>query len=234
MSSMEKREERLPFEQLPKESTKAFAAFKAYLDMGPQRSLALVGKQLGKSKNMMEQWSRKFDWVERVQAYNRYVANIEREAIEGLAVEKAVEWVKLHEPVKREAWEEATKTIEMVRQARAEWMAKGRLPGWEGMARMLELAFKLKQFAAGMASEVKEVNTTVTGTIDVEWEVAIRKAYGVPVAPAMSAPGDDQGNAKSGERRAESERVIDVEEVPKGNAETLKPEILKSNGEEQR
>ena len=51
------------------------------------------------------------------------------------------------------------------------WMADP-----EGMSRMLELAFKLKQFASGMPSEIKEVKNTLTATIDVEWEVAIRKA----------------------------------------------------------
>ena len=29
-----------------------------------------------------------------------------------------------------------------------------------------------------MPTEIKEVNTTLTATIDVEWEIAIRKAYG--------------------------------------------------------
>ena len=203
MKSMVKNEpgERLPFEQLPKESNKAFAAFKAYLDMGPQRSLALVGKQLGKSKNMMEQWSRKFDWVARVQAYTASLAEAERLAIQSRVVDRAVEWEKLQEDVKREAWKEAEETIVMVRQAREEWLAKGRLPGWEGMARMLELAFKLKQLATGLPTEVKEVNTTITGTIDLEWEVAIRKAYPI--------------KAESREQKVEAQKetVIDVEEV---------------------
>ena len=48
------------------------------------------------------------------------------------------------------------------------------------MARMLELAFKLKQFAAGIPSEIKEVHQHVTGTVSVEWAQAIRKAYGLP------------------------------------------------------
>ncbi len=67
----------------------------------------------------------------------------------------------------------------MVRKARERWEKSGRTPGFEGMARMLELAFKLKQFAAGMPSEIKETHTLVTGKVSVEWEAAIRKAYGV-------------------------------------------------------
>ena len=56
----------------------------------------------------------------------------------------------------------------------------------------MELAFKLKQFATGMPSEVKEVHTNVTGTLEVEWEIALRKAYGPK----------------------EEVKMIDVEEVP--------------------
>ncbi len=169
---------RLPFEQQPKESAKAFAAFREYLDLGHKRSLALVGEKLGKSEGLIERWASKFDWVARVRAHSAYLAELERAKIEELVTVKAVEWVKIHESVKREAWREAEETIVMVRKARAEWLAKGRLPGWEGMARMLELAFKLKQFAAGMPSEVKEVHTTFEGKLEVEWEIALRKAYG--------------------------------------------------------
>ena len=185
-----------PFEQQPKESAKAFAAFKTYLELGPQRSLVLVADRVGKSKTIVERWSRRFDWPARVQAHAAHLATVEREAIEGLAVEKAVEWHKLQEGVRREAWQEAEETIAMVRKAREEWLAKGRLPGWEGMARMLELAFKLKQIASGMPSEIKEVNTNIHATIDVDWEIAIRKAY--PVV----------------ETTPKVEKIVDAEIVP--------------------
>ena len=52
------------------------------------------------------------------------------------------------------------------------------------MARMLELAFKLKQFAAGMPSEIKEVHNLHAGKVSLEWEEAIRKAYAVTDQPA--------------------------------------------------
>jgi len=192
------------FEQQPRESNKAFAAFRAYLDMGPERSTAAVAKELAKSRQLVRRWSAKFGWTERVQAYAAHVAEVERKAIEAVAVEKAVEWVKTHEPIRREAWQEAEKTIAMLREARKRWEESGRTPGFEGMARMLELAFKLKQFAAGMPSEVKEVNTNIRATIDVEWEIAIRKAYGVAAPPATTA-------LPAGEPA-----VVDVEEVKAG------------------
>ena len=193
------------YEQQPRESAKAFAAFKMYLELGPERSLANAGAKLGKSKRMMEKWSRKFDWPARVQAHAAQLATIEREAIEGLAIESAVKWEKTHEAIRREAWLEAEKTIAMVRKARERWEKSGRTPGFEGMARMLELAFKLKQFAAGMPSEIKEVNTNFTATIDVDWEIALRKAYQAEPGPTIES--------KPVESPVKTETVIDVEEV---------------------
>jgi hypothetical protein len=170
----------LPFEQQPRESAKAFAAFKTYLELGPERSLSAVARKLSKSEQLLKRWSAKFDWTSRVKAHCAYVAEVERLAIERVAVEKAVEWQKTHEATKREAWKEAEQTIAMVRKAREEWMTKGRLPGWEGMARMLELAFKLKQFASGLPSEVKEVHNTFEAKLELDWEIALRKVYGPP------------------------------------------------------
>ena len=49
----------MEFEQLPRESDKAFAAFSLYLNMGPERSTKTVGKQLGKSAGLIERWCTK-------------------------------------------------------------------------------------------------------------------------------------------------------------------------------
>ena len=184
------------FDQQPRESSKAFAAFKTYLEMGSERSLDAVGQKLAKSTRLLKRWSAKFDWQARVKAYSAHLAEVERTAIERVAVEKAVAWEQTHEAIRREAWQEAEKTIAMVRQARERWEKSGRTPGFEGMARMLEMAFTLKKFAAGMPNEIKEINTNILATIDVEWDVAIRKAYGQVMvepsaAPALSAPAVD-------------------------------------------
>ena len=49
------------WERLENESSRAFEAFSAYRDLGPQRSLAKVAETLGKSKALMERWSAKHD-----------------------------------------------------------------------------------------------------------------------------------------------------------------------------
>ena len=179
----------LLFEQRPRETTKAYAAFKTYLDLGPTRSLVQAAAKLGCTKRRLEQLSRKHAWVARVDAFNQHFADLERQAIERLACDKAVEWWTLQEPTRRLAWLEAEEAITMVREARERWRKSGRTPGFEGMARMLELAIKLKQFATGMPSEIKEVHNLHAGKVSVEWEEAIRKAYDVteasPMVPAV-------------------------------------------------
>jgi hypothetical protein len=169
----------MEFERKPGESSRQFAAFKVYLGLGPDRTLAATRTKVKGSRRSIEKWSKKFGWVDRVRAFEAHMAELERLAIERVAQEKAVEWWKLHEPTRRKAWLEAEQAIDLVREARERWQESGRIPGFEGMARMLELSFKLKQFAAGMPSEIKEVNTTVTGKVSVEWEAAILKAYKV-------------------------------------------------------
>lgn len=82
----QKKEERKPWERLPKETTEAFEAFKEYRDMGAERSLAKVGAKLGKSTELMERWSARHDWVKRVQAWDD---EVEREASKNLLKEIA-------------------------------------------------------------------------------------------------------------------------------------------------
>jgi hypothetical protein len=168
----------LPFEQQPRESAKAFAAFSIYLELGPERSMAAVAKKLSKSEQLIRRWGFKYDWTARVKAHAAHVAELERVAIESLATEKAVEWVKTHDALKREAWRKGAELMEQCDAFLALWKKASRPPGFESLVRAIELAFKLKQFAAGLPSEVKEVHTTIEGKLEVEWEIALRKAYG--------------------------------------------------------
>jgi hypothetical protein len=172
----------LPFEQQPRESSRAFAAFKVYLGLGPQRSLAAVGQKLGKSRVVIEGWSSKFDWVSRVRAHGAHLAEVERKAIEAQIIEKAVEWARMSEPVRREAWRRGEALMAMADDFLERWRKCSRVPGFESIVRGMELAMRLKQFAAGMPSEIKEINTIVSGTIELDWEIALKKIYGAAAA----------------------------------------------------
>lgn len=58
----------------PNESHQAFEAFTCYLTLGPDRSNARVAQQLGKSKHLMDRWSKRHEWVIRVTAYEEQFA----------------------------------------------------------------------------------------------------------------------------------------------------------------
>ena len=60
------------------ESTKAYAAFCVYRDMGPERSCPAVAAAVGKSGALMRRWSSRWEWVRRAAAYDDYEAEIHR------------------------------------------------------------------------------------------------------------------------------------------------------------
>jgi hypothetical protein len=65
---------RAPWQQRKGESAVAFAAFVAYRDMGPERSLSKVakgGQVGGRTKHALEKWSAKHDWVARAEAWDQ-------------------------------------------------------------------------------------------------------------------------------------------------------------------
>jgi hypothetical protein len=169
----------LAFEQQPKESAKAFAAFKLYLEMGPARSLEAVRVKLGKSARLIQRWSSRWRWGERVQAYSAYLGAIEREAIEGLVREKGVDWGKVHEAQKVAEWKLRTEYFELALEGIRRWKANGnRVGSLEGLARLGEVFVKLGRLASGMPTDSVEVTGEVKATLEIEWELALKKVYG--------------------------------------------------------
>jgi hypothetical protein len=169
----------MEFEQLPKESAKAFAAFSLYLNMGPERSMAEVGKRLGKSEGLIERWSAKYDWGARVQAHSAYLALVERQATEAALRGKAAEWLTRQSEHREEEWKIRSELVEAGREALRRWKANpNRCGSLEGIARMLELASKLGRLSSGMATDRTEVSGEVSVKLDTEWELALKKVYG--------------------------------------------------------
>ena len=167
------------FEQQPRESAKAFAAFSLYLSLGAERSLAAVGQKLSKSVGLVERWSSKFDWPARVQAQAAYLAIVEREATEALTRGKAAEWLQREETLRETEWAMHEKCIAAAKRGLDAYMARDKVyANLADIARMLEVASKLGRLAAGMATERKEVTGEDGGPIKVEFALALKKIYG--------------------------------------------------------
>jgi hypothetical protein len=175
-----------PFEQQPNESDKAFAAFSLYLSLGPERSMAEVGKKLGKSETLIERWCSRHGWPARVQAHAAHLAIVEREATEALTRAKAAGWVQRQENHREDEWTLRNELIEAGRRVLEKFRDGSRGATLGDVARALDLASKLGRLSSGLATETVEHTGTVDVNFRLEVEAAVRKAYG-QAEPAPTA-----------------------------------------------
>ena len=180
------------FEQLPNESAKAFAAFSLYLNLGSERSVAVVAGKLKKSTALLSRWSAKFDWPARLQAHAEYMAVVERQAVEVMARAKAVDWAKRREALLETEWEMHEKCIAAAKKAFASFMEREKAyANLSDIARILEVASKMGRLAAGLATDRTEVSGDLDVRVDLEFEAALKKVYG----PVIDLPTDGKGGA---------------------------------------
>ncbi len=169
----------LEFEQQERESSKAFAAFAMYLSLGSERSLAMVGKRLGKSEGLMERWASRWRWTERVSAHAAHLATVEREATEALTRGKSAEWLKRQEQIREREWEMHEQCIAAAERGLKAFMEREKVyANLADIARILEVASKLGRLAAGMATDKTEITGEDGGPIRVELAAALAKVYG--------------------------------------------------------
>src|SRR5688572_29118100 len=176
---MERMKMPLSFEQQPRESDKAFAAFSLYLSLGPQRSLAEVGKKLGKSQALMERWSAKYDWHARVAAHGAHLAIVEREAIEAAARSKAAEWESREQKLRETEWAMHERAIAAAKRGLDAYMEREKVyANLADIARMLEIASKLGRLATGLRTDGERGKGDELPAVRVEVTVALEKIYG--------------------------------------------------------
>ena len=184
------------FEQQPRESNKAFAAFSLYLNMGFKRSIAAVRKQLGKNEGLIERWSAKFDWQNRVAAHGAHLATIEREAMAATVRGKAAIWEKRETELRETEWSMHERAIAAAKRGLDAYMEKEKVyANLADIARMLEIASKLGRLATGLDKSNGETSEDEPQTLRVEVTVALEKIYGVATPPVTN-------------------EVVDVETVP--------------------
>ena len=174
------------YEQLPKESAKAFAAFSLYLNLGAERSLAAVAHKLSKSEQLLKRWSAKFDWPARVAAHAAHLAVVERGAIEATARGKAAEWEKRETQLRETEWSMHEAAIAAAKRGLAAYMEKDKVyANLADIARMLEIASKLGRLATGLdKSNGEQRGGDDLPGLRVEVTVALEKIYGGEIVDA--------------------------------------------------
>ena len=200
-----------PFERLPRESEKAFAAFSLYLSQGAERSTREVGKQLGKSEGLIERWAAKFDWRSRVAAHTAHLAIVEREAIEAVARGKSAEWSSREQKLRETEWAMHEAAIAAAKKGLAAYMERDKVyANLADIARMLEIASKLGRLATGLG-DVEHRNGNDLPAMRVEVTVALEKIYGEPIPGEVAAP---PATIPDGHQQAKpAPTIVDVEEV---------------------
>ena len=169
----------LIFEQQPRESAKAFAAFSLYLNLGAERSTRVVGEQLGKSEGLLERWGAKFDWRNRVAAHAAHLATVEREAVEATVRGKAAIWEQRETQLRETEWAMHEASIAAAKRGLAAYMEREKVyANLADIARMLEIASKLGRLATGLDKSNGETANDEPQTLRVEVTVALEKIYG--------------------------------------------------------
>jgi hypothetical protein len=104
------------WERLPKESAPAYEAFSTYAEMGVTRSLAAVGRRLGKSRPLMERWSVRYGWVSRAAAFDQHMYEVKARARHAAEIAEAQKWARRRADLLEEEFEIGQKLTEKARQ----------------------------------------------------------------------------------------------------------------------
>ena len=142
---MAKEKEIMPWERQEDETPKQFEAFKVYRNMGEERSLSKVSKQLSKSTALMARWSRSNNWVDRCVAWDN-----EQDRL--LAIEQRKEIKKMrkrHADVASAMIATAVKGLKQIQEHMEDVKP-------QDVARLVDVASKLERISRGDTSEVIE------------------------------------------------------------------------------
>ncbi len=142
-----------PWERREVETDPAWAAFRAYRDMGLERSLAKVAEDLGKSLQLMERWSSKHRWVMRSTAFD-----IETDRL----------WMASLNTERRKMAQRQVKTAALAQNKVAQWLLDlnpDELSPNEA-ARWLEVASKMEQAVLGLPQRI-EVSGADGGPVEI-------------------------------------------------------------------
>jgi hypothetical protein len=167
-------------QRLPNESTKAYAAYECYRELGAGRSQEKVSHKLAKSRQIISRWSALYQWVARAAAWDKEQERLREEARQ-VEIQKIMSegYAATHNRVKdlnklaRKQWKDLQKK-ELV------WLPDVKQIGSGEFAERVDLirynAALSEQFRSSLDDIAKEVGGRVTKT-DVTSNGETLKAY---------------------------------------------------------
>jgi hypothetical protein len=104
-----------PWERLPRETNPAWRAFQVYRDLGLERTMAKAAKALDLASSLLWEWSKRWDWVDRSQAWDAYQQRLKDEAHDLAMQEAALLWERRRLKAAGCKWDVSNKLASVVR-----------------------------------------------------------------------------------------------------------------------
>jgi hypothetical protein len=187
------------YDRRPGESARAYQGFKAYCDLGPARSIRKAVRTLGKNKTTLEQWSTRWDWVERSRAWDADAEQRVRDAEAKAMKAEAEKWAKRQIALRDEAYDLGDELIKKAKAMLAYPISKQTVQqdgktiivnptkfSLGAAAKFVEVGEKLRRLAAGVSTE----NLQHTGPDNQPLPVATGQVVILELPPGRIA--DDQ------------------------------------------
>lgn len=138
-----------PWEYQKTDTAKSWEAFQVYRDMGKKRTLAKVADELGKSTTIIQRWSSKHNWKERIEAWE-----VEQDRLIRIELMKDIGAMRKRHADMAEAM--------IVKAA----LAMQRIPvdemKWSDISRMVDTAARLERLSRGDVGDVIEERVSET------------------------------------------------------------------------
>ena len=93
-----------PWERQPGESAQAYQAALTYFEMGAERSLDAVARNLNKSRSLLARWSVDWSWTDRAEAYDRHLSRLRLEAQTRALAEEVERWEQRRAEQREREW----------------------------------------------------------------------------------------------------------------------------------
>src|SRR4051794_21057104 len=165
-----------PWQKLPQESPKSYAAFTRYLEMGPDITLQQLAEATGKSFGAVANLSSRHQWLERAAAYRQHVSHCLLSAASRDQAKQAELWRLRVQVFREQQWEAIQQLMLLGRQARNQLLRNPeREIAYYELARLEDTICRLGK-VAGVNAERAEEQTKLSIHPDVE--AAMEKIYG--------------------------------------------------------
>lgn len=133
----------------PGETAQAYEAAKLYFELAADRSLEAVGQKLGKSKVLMERWSRQWRWVERAKAYDRHIEESREDNLQRQRAEDAERWIQRDRQLREEFYQTGEQFVAKARKLLSAFPDKGQA-SLSGIAQIMSTGAELQRLAVGI------------------------------------------------------------------------------------